>query len=162
VAVFHAFTRVVNRARGQLVILDTAPTGHTLLLLDAAGSYHREVLRKRVANVPGRIVTPLMRLQDPAYSRVLLVALAETTPVSEAAALQEDLRRAGIEPHAWVVNASLAAAAPRDPLLRRRAALELAQIERIRGLARAVYVVPWALRPPRGIEALRELAGPHA
>jgi arsenite-transporting ATPase len=159
VAVFHAFSRVVNRARGQLVILDTAPTGHTLLLLDAAGSYHREVLKKRTQDVPGRVVTPLMRLQDPAYSQVLLVALPETTPVSEAAALQEDLRRAGIEPRAWVVNASLAAAGPRDPLLCERAALELQQLERVRGLARAVYVVPWAQRAPRGVEALRELTG---
>ena len=157
VAVFHAFSRIVNRARGKLVILDTAPTGHTLLLLDAAGSYHREVLKKRIADVPGRVVTPLMRLQDPAYSQVLLVALPETTPVSEAEALQEDLRRAGIEPRAWVVNASLAAAAPRDPLLCERAALELKQLDRVRELARAVYVVPWTQRPPRGVEALREI-----
>ncbi|MCA8924312.1 MAG: arsenical pump-driving ATPase [Planctomycetes bacterium] len=162
VAVFHAFSRIVNRARGQLVILDTAPTGHTLLLLDAAGSYHREVLKTRIASVPGRVTTPLMRLQDPAYSRVLLVALAETTPVSEAAALQEDLRRAGIDPYAWVVNASLAAAGVRDPLLRHRAALELVQLERIRELARAVYVVPWALHAPRGVDALRELSATPA
>ena len=160
VAVFHAFSRVVNRARGQLVILDTAPTGHTLLLLDAAGSYHREVLKKRVADVPGRVVTPLMRLQDPAYSQVVLVALPETTPVSEAAALQEDLRRAGIEPRAWVVNASLAASGPRDPLLCERAALELQQLQRVRELARGVYVVPWTPRAPHGVQALRALAAP--
>lgn len=162
VAVFHAFSRIVNLARGRLVILDTAPTGHTLLLLDAAGSYHREVLKKRVASAPGRVITPLMRLQDPAYSRVLLVALAETTPVSEAAALQDDLRRAGIDPYAWIVNASLAAAGASDPLLRHRATLELVQIERIRELAQAVYVVPWALSAPRGVNALRELSTGHS
>ncbi|MGE0713140.1 MAG: arsenical pump-driving ATPase [Planctomycetota bacterium] len=158
VAVFHAFSRVVNRARNQLVILDTAPTGHTLLLLDAAGSYHREVMKKWTSGTPGRVVTPLMRLQDPAYSRVLLVALPETTPVSEAAALQEDLRRARIEPYAWIVNSSLAATGVRDPLLAERAALERAQIERVRGgLAARTFVVPWALDPPRGVDGLRRL-----
>ena len=110
VAVFHAFSRIVAEARGSFVVLDTAPTGHTLLLMDAAGAYHQQMLRDLDPGVAGRMSTPLMRLQDPDWTRVLLVTLAETTPVSEAAALQADLRRARIEPFAWVVNRSLAAA----------------------------------------------------
>ena len=158
VAVFHAFSRIVSQARARLVLLDTAPTGHTLLLLDATGAYHRDVLRNMDPSFAARAVTPLMRLQDPEYTRVLLVTLGETTPVSEAAALQEDLRRAGVSPHAWVVNASLAVAGSRDPLLRRRIALELRQIERVRqGLARRVFVAPWSTSPPRGVEGLRSL-----
>ncbi len=96
VAVFHAFSRIVMESRRGFVILDTAPTGHTLLLLDAAGSYHKEMLRKTEGYGAGRAITPLMQLKDPMESKVLLVTLPETTPVSEAAALQEDLRRAGI------------------------------------------------------------------
>lgn len=107
VAVFHAFSRIVAEARSHFVVLDTAPTGHTLLLMDATGAYHRQMTRNAMPENQGRIITPLMRLQDANYSRIILVALPETTPVSEAAALQEDLRRAKIEPYAWVINRSL-------------------------------------------------------
>lgn len=160
VAVFHAFSRIVAEARSAFVVLDTAPTGHTLLLMDATGAYHRQMTRD-LAPAPrsGRIVTPLMRLQDPSYTHVVIVTLPETTPVSEAAALQEDLRRAKIEPYAWVVNRSLAAAGTRDPLLRQRLVGERAQIDRIRhGLASNVFVVPWQPEPPVGVAALAALA----
>lgn len=103
VAVFHAFSRLVAEARGGFVVMDTAPTGHTLLLLDATGAYHRQMMQD-MGTTSGRIVTPLLRLQDPDHTRVILVALPETTPVSEAASLADDLRRAKIEPWAWVVN----------------------------------------------------------
>jgi arsenite-transporting ATPase len=158
VAVFHAFSRTVARARQRLVVLDTAPTGHTLLLLDATGSYHREMLRKIDPDLAHRVTTPLMRLSDGAYTKILLVTLPETTPVSEASRLQDDLRRAGIEPWAWVVNASLAASGTRDPLLGRRIAIELEQIARVQTLAHRTAVVPWAAHEPRGLNALRELA----
>lgn len=132
VAVFHAFSRIVSGARSSFVVLDTAPTGHSLLLMDATGAYHRQVLRDSTDGAGGLVVTPLMRLQNPDYSRIILVTLAETTPVSEAAALQEDLRRARIEPFAWVINQSLAATGTRDPVLALRAAWEREQIERVR------------------------------
>jgi arsenite-transporting ATPase len=100
-----------------------------------------------------------MRLQDPAYTRVLLVTLAETTPVSQANALQEDLRRAHIEPYAWVVNKSLLATGTRDPLLRQRLLGEQKQIDRVRGsMAKRVFFVPWQATPPVGLPALQELA----
>lgn len=160
IAVFHAFTRIVQEARGAFVVLDTAPTGHTLLLMDATGAYHRQVTRHSDSHAPtARIVTPLMRLQDPAYTRVLLVTLAETTPVSQANALQEDLRRAHIEPYAWVVNKSLLATGTRDPLLRQRLLGEQKQIDRVReSMAKRVFFVPWQATPPVGLPALQELA----
>lgn len=158
VAVFHAFSRIVMEARSAFVVLDTAPTGHTLLLMDATGAYHREMTRNAGSQAQGRIVTPLMRLQDPAYSKVILVALPETTPVSEAAALQEDLRRARIEPHAWVINRSLLGSGTRDPLLVARLAGEQEQIARVgRGLARQLYLLPWQSEPPEGLAALARL-----
>lgn len=156
VAVFHAFSKLVAQARAGFVVLDTAPTGHTLLLLDATGSYHRDVMRGLAPEEAKRLKTPLMRLQDPAYTKVLVVTLAETTPVSEAAQLQDDLRRAKIEPYAWIVDASLAASGTRDPLLRERIPAELRQIARIeRDLARRVAIVPWMVEEPVGVENLR-------
>ena len=158
VAVFHAFSETVGEARSAFVVLDTAPTGHTLLLMDATGAYHRQVTRAFEATAGARAVTPLMRLQDPAYTRVVLVTLPEITPVSEASRLQEDLRRARIEPFAWVVNRSLAASGTRDPVLAARLAGEHAQLARVaRGLAQRTYVVPWVPRAPVGIAALSEL-----
>lgn len=161
VAVFHAFSRIVSEARSAFVVLDTAPTGHTLLLIDATGAYDRQIRRDLNPQIlsAGRIVTPLMRLQDPNYTHVILVALPEITPVSEAAALQEDLRRAHIEPWAWVVNRSLLAAGTRDPLLRQRLEGERRQIDRVCGaLAQRVFILPWQAIPPVGLAALRRLA----
>ncbi|BAM92635.1 arsenite-activated ATPase ArsA [Bradyrhizobium oligotrophicum S58] len=159
VAVFHAFSRIVAEARSDFVVLDTAPTGHTLLLLDATGAYHRQMTRQLDPSGPGRIITPLMRLQDPAHTRVILVALPETTPVSEAAALQDDLRRASIEPFGWVINKCLSASGTRDPLLRSRLARERMQIDRVRnGLANRAFLIGWRSKPPIGIEQLKALS----
>lgn len=158
VAVFHAFSRIVAEARSAFVIMDTAPTGHTLLLLDATGAYHRQMTQDLGPMAQGRIVTPLMRLQDPAYTRIVLVTLPETTPVSEAASLQGDLRRAGIEPWAWVVNRCMAETGTTDPLLVKRIGLEETQIARIRnGLSRRLYLSPFRPSAPTGIPALSAL-----
>ena len=158
VAVFHAFSRVVAEARTGFVVIDTAPTGHTLLLLDATGAYHRQMTRHIEPTAPGRMVTPLMRLQDPAYTKVILVALAETTPVSEAAMLQDDLRRASIEPFAWVINKSMSASGTTDRLLQSRIQGERAQIERVtRSLSKRTFLLPFKAASPVGIEALRTL-----
>ncbi len=162
VAVFHAFSRVVNEARSAFVVLDTAPTGHSLLLMDATGAYHRQMTRPYggAANV-ANVVTPLMRLQDATLTRVILVTLPEVTPVSQAAALQEDLRRARIEPWAWVINKSVAATGTTDPLLEARLVGERRQTARIAdGLARRTFVVPWLPEPPVGVHALGALVAP--
>ena len=116
IAVFQAFSRIIREAGRKFVVMDTAPTGHTLLLLDATGAYDREVQRQMVGTGL-HFTTPMMQLQDPKQTKVLLVTLAETTPVLEAANLQADLRRAGIEPWAWIVNDSVAAARPSSLLL---------------------------------------------
>ncbi|QOH59726.1 arsenical pump-driving ATPase [Rhodococcus rhodochrous] len=156
VAVFQAFSKVIHESRRKFVVVDTAPTGHTLLLLDATGSYHREIARQMGDG--GRFTTPLMRLQDPAQTKIVLVTLAETTPVLEAAGLQGDLRRAGIEPWAWVVNNSLAAAEPTAPLLRQRAVAELGQIDKVRDeFADRYAVIPLTTAEPVGIAALDSL-----
>ncbi len=159
VAVFHAFSRVVNEARTAFVVLDTAPTGHSLLLMDATGAYHRQMTRQYEGSANARhIITPLMRLQDAELTRVIIVTLPEVTPVSQAAALQDDLRRAKIEPWAWVINKSVAATGTTDPLLQARLAGEHRQTERIaQGLARRTFVLPWLPEPPVGVRALGAL-----
>jgi arsenite-transporting ATPase len=161
VAVFHAFSRTVSEARSAFVVLDTAPTGHSLLLMDATGAYHRQVVRQyRGAVGISQITTPLMRLQDPTYTHVIIVTLPEVTPVSQASALQDDLRRAKIEPYAWIINKSLAASGTTDPLLRSRLDGERRQVSRIaQGLAQRTFVVPWLPKSPVGIEALGALVG---
>ncbi|MFN7123330.1 MAG: arsenical pump-driving ATPase [Hydrogenophaga sp.] len=164
VAVFHAFSRVVNTARSAFVVLDTAPTGHSLLLMDATGAYHRQMTQQYETRADGsaasglHIVTPLMRLQDTSMTHVVIVTLPEITPVTQAAALQDDLRRAHIEPWAWVINKSIAASGTTDPLLQARLVGERTQTQRIAdGLAKRTFVLPWLAQPPVGVEALGAL-----
>jgi arsenite-transporting ATPase len=158
VAVFHAFSRIVSEGRSAFVVLDTAPTGHSMLLMDATGAYHRQMTREFEGHGAARVVTPLMRLQDAAYTKIILVTLPEVTPVSQAAALQEDLRRASIEPYAWVLNKSVLAAGTRDPLLAARLAGERKQMERMAaGLARRLFTLPWLTVPPIGLAELSKL-----
>ena len=162
VAVFHAFSHIVNEARSAFVVLDTAPTGHSMLLMDATGAYHRQIMRGFDKQNTGRVITPLMRLQDASYTKIILVTLPEVTPVSQAAALQDDLRRAGIEPYAWVLNKSILAAGTHDRLLSARLAGEKKQMDRIAaGLAKHTYILPWLTRPPIGfVELSRLVSGP--
>ncbi|MDA0190241.1 MAG: arsenical pump-driving ATPase [Proteobacteria bacterium] len=159
IAVFRAFAREVDRGRDGFVVLDTAPTGHTLLLLDAAEAYHREVLRTR-GEMPEAVTRLLPRLRDPAYTRILVVTLAEATPVHEAERLQSDLARAGIAPFAWVINQSLLASGTRDPLLAQRGEHERPFIRRVAGeLASRCALVPWRAVAPVGAPGLRGIAG---
>ena len=162
IAVFQAFSRIIREAGKKFVVMDTAPTGHTLLLLDATGAYHREIARQ-MGNTGMHFTTPMMQLQDPKQTKVLIVTLAETTPVLEAANLQADLRRAGIEPWAWVINTSVAAASTTSPLLRQRAANELREINAVANEHADRYaVVPLLKEEPIGAERLRALIHPQA
>ncbi|MDP2345712.1 MAG: TRC40/GET3/ArsA family transport-energizing ATPase, partial [Deltaproteobacteria bacterium] len=140
------------------VVFDTAPTGHTLLLLDAAESYHREVLRTS-GSAPEEVTRLLPRLRDASFTKILLVTLPEATPVHEAAALQRDLKRADIRPFAWVVNQSLTPLAVTDPVLVRRRENEARFHAEVKELAARVAVVPWS--DPRGLGRL-DLLTPRA
>jgi len=159
IAVFRAFAAKVNMGQDGFVVLDTAPTGHTLLLLDATEAYHREVLRMQ-SDLPEAVRQLLPRLRDPAFSKVLIVTLPEATPVHEAAQLQADLQRAGIKPFAWVINQSLAPLELSHALLRARQGNEYRFIAEVRQLAGRFAVVPWFAKEPTGVAGLRQLTGP--
>ncbi|EMD0979864.1 arsenical pump-driving ATPase [Klebsiella pneumoniae] len=159
IAVFQAFSRIIKEADDHFVIMDTAPTGHTLLLLDATGAYHREMVRQ-MGQTHDNVLTPMMQLQDPEKTKVIIVTLAETTPVLEAANLQQDLRRAEIEPWAWVINSSLAAAKPSSPFLVTRASRELSLInDVIEQYAKRIALTPLQNEEPVGTALLAEMAG---
>jgi len=143
IAVFRAFARTVHEATDSIVVMDTAPTGHTVLLLDAAESYHREVGRL-TDGVPEAVANLLPRLRDPDFTRVLICTVPEATPVHEAADLQRDLQRAGMDPAAWVINMSLAPLNVTDPILVARKGQEARYIaEVINDHAKRAALVPW-------------------
>lgn len=151
IAVFQAFSKAVSQAGKRFVVMDTAPTGHTLLLMDSTGSYHREIARN-LGNA--RFTTPLMRLQDPDYTKVLIITIPETTPVLEAQGLVEDLGRAGITPWAWVVNQSLALTDTSSPLLRQRAANEAGPLAAVAATAPRLAQLAMRDAPPLGADLL--------
>lgn len=158
IAVFRAFARRVDEGNDSLVVIDTAPTGHTLLLLDAAEAYHRDVARN-LSYIPDCVRRLLPQLRNPNFTRILIVTLPEATPVHEAARLQEDLRRAGINPYAWVINQSFCATSTRDPVLAERGRLEHRYISEVcDNLARRVALIPWQIEAPVGSERLRQMA----
>ena len=160
IAVFQTFSRIIREADKKFVVIDTAPTGHTLLLLDATGAYHREVSRQ-AGRTGLHDVTPMMQLQDQKQTKVLIVTLAETTPVLEAVNLQEDLRRAGIEPWGWIINNSVAAAVSQSSLLMERAKNELKEIDDVaHRYAHRYAVVPLLNNEPVGETLLRALIYP--
>lgn len=159
IAVFRAFAREVGQGTTRFVVLDTAPTGHTLLLLDASEAYHRELERQARSTQPEEVLHLLEHLRDPAFTHLLLVTLPEATPVHEAAALQDDLRRAHIEPYAWVINQSLLHSGSCDPLLQRREHAEHRYIQEVveKQAIRTAWL-PWQSEEPVGPEALARLA----
>jgi arsenite-transporting ATPase len=143
IAVFRAFAETVAEGEDRFVIIDTAPTGHTLLLLDAAESYHREVLKKPSGS-PEPVQRLLPRLRDPEYTRVLLVTLPEATPIHEAMQLERDLGRANIKPFAWVVNQSLTPLVVTDPVLRARRAHEARHLAELVDRSARLVLEPWS------------------
>jgi arsenite-transporting ATPase len=157
IAVFRAFARTVAAGEQGFVVLDTAPTGHTLLLLDAAEAYHRDVERN-LPNLPDEVRRLLPRLRDPEFTRIVLVTLPEATPVHEAAKLRDDLQRAGITPWAWLINQSLHGHALTEPVLVAKQRSERPYINEVLAMSARVALLRWQLQAPAGVAALRELA----
>ncbi len=154
IAVFRAFADAVAEGTNRFVVLDTAPTGHTVLLLDSALAYHREVTRQ-TSGMPEAVRNLLPRLRDKLFTRILIVTLPEATPVHEAAQLQRDLRRAEIEPYAWIINNSLSPLNVTDPLLVERRKHEARWIQEVvHEQASRTALIAWQQKPPIGPEAL--------
>jgi len=143
IAVFRAFAETVAQGEDRFVIIDTAPTGHTLLLLDAAESYHREVLKKPSGS-PEAVQRLLPRLRDPEFTHVLLVTLPEATPIHEAMQLERDLARADIRPFAWIVNQSFTPLDVTDPVLRSRRAHEATHLRELADHSAHIVLEPWS------------------
>ncbi|MDF7800081.1 arsenical pump-driving ATPase [Pontiellaceae bacterium B1224] len=159
IAVFQAFAKTVARGSDQFIVLDTAPTGHTLLLLDSTEAYHREVA-KSADDIPSEVKDLLPRIRDPEFTKVLIVALPEATPTHEAADLQRDLRRANIEPFGWIINRSFAVSGTSDPVLCAKGLHETDYIREIAsGLSTKQTVIsPWIGEELNRPESLKKLA----
>ena len=140
IAVFRAFANIVAQNDSDVVVIDTAPTGHTLLLLDSTQSYAKEVQRT-AGDVPQAIIELLPRLQDSAQTEIVMVTLPETTPVYESMRLNEDLKRAKIAHTWWLVNQSMLATQTTHPCLQARAQNEVEWIEKVKAISADHFAV---------------------
>ena len=157
IAVFRAFAEIVEKAENEVVVIDTAPTGHTLLLLDATQSYHREIARSQ-GDIPESVKKLLPRLRNAEETEVIIVTLAETTPVYEAMRLEEDLKRAGIHTKWWVINSSLFATATTNKMLRAKASYETEWINKVDTHAKGNFaVIEWSAEDIKGDKLLELL-----
>lgn len=157
IAVFRAFAETVARGTEQFIVLDTAPTGHTLLLLDSTQAYHKEVSRSS-EDLPEAVKELLPRIRDPQFTRMMIVTLPEATPVHEAADLQNDLKRAGITPYGWIINRSFAATGTADPVLIAKGLHEKTYIREVcEKLSNRTVLSPWIGEELSGENKLSQL-----
>ena len=156
IAVFQAFAEVVAKSEKEIVVIDTAPTGHTLLLLDASQSYSKEIERS-TGEVPESAKKLLPQIRNPKETAVVIVTLAEATPVLEASRLQDDLRRADITPKWWVINQSLFATKTNDPILKGKALSEKEWIQEVNeNKAEKTAIIPWLHEEKVGYDKLKD------
>ncbi|MBC2579038.1 arsenical pump-driving ATPase [Clostridium sp. DJ247] len=156
IAVFRAFAEIVERSEKEVVVIDTAPTGHTLLLLDSTQSYHKEIQRSQ-GHVPESVKKLLPKLRNASETEVIIVTLAETTPVHEAMRLEEDLKRAGINSKWWVINSSLFATNTTNEILKAKASNEITWINKVNEISKGNFaVIEWKSEEVKG-EKLIEL-----
>jgi len=146
IAVFRAFAETVAQGENRFVVIDTAPTGHTILLMDATEAYHREVARTQ-SDAPESVRQLLPRLRDSDFTQVVLVTLPEPTPVHEAMKLKQDLKRADIDTYGWVINRSLGAAGVLEPRLAGKAAQEFGPIQEVIDSGDRLTILPWSAQP---------------
>ena len=157
IAVFRAFANVIEAHQDEVVVIDTAPTGHTLLLLDSSESYHKEISRSS-GEVPVAVQHLLPTLRNPEETSVIITTLPEATPVYEAERLQQDLQRAGLTVHFWVINQSFSLIQTNDHLLKRKIISEQKWMERVDSLSNShTVLIPWSLKEPKGLEGLHYL-----
>lgn len=156
IAVFRAFANIVERSENEVVVIDTAPTGHTLLLLDSTQSYHKEIQRTE-GDIPDGVKKLLPKLRNEKETEVIIVTLAETTPVFEAMRLQKDLNRAGLNSKWWVINSSLYATNTTNEILKAKASNEIKWINKVDEISKGSFaVIDWKAEEVKG-EKLKEL-----
>ncbi len=150
IAVFKAFAEIVDRSENEVVVIDTAPTGHTLLLLDSTESYNQEIQRSQ-GDTPESVRKLLPKLRNPNETEVIIVTLAETTPVHEAMRLEDDLQRAGIYSKWWVINSSLYATQTTNEILKGKASNEITWINKVNEISQGHFaLIPWKAKEIKG------------
>jgi arsenite-transporting ATPase len=156
IAVFQAFADVVAKSENEIVVIDTAPTGHTLLLLDASKSYSKEIERS-IGDVPESAKKLLPQIRNSKETAVVIVTLAEATPVLEASRLQDDLKRANINPKWWVINQCLSTTKTKDPILSGKAIAEKQWIQEVNEYkAEKCAIIPWLHEEKIGYDKLKD------
>lgn len=157
IAVFRAFAEIVEKAEEEVVVIDTAPTGHTLLLLDSTESYHKEIQRSK-GDIPSSVQNLLPRLRNEDETEVVIVTLPEATPVYEAMRLEKDLKRAGIKNKWWIINSSLLMTNTKSPLLKTKASSEVQWINKVDEISKGNFVIiPWKSEEIKGEELLNSI-----
>ena len=167
-AAFDKFIEYASQPDWQAVVFDTAPTGHTLRLLELPIDWSKQIDVKVFASVDAsaaddvakkRFAQVIDMMRDQEQSTFAFVMYPEATPILEAWRAARELETVGIRPSLVVANFVIPPERASTPFVRARRAMQekyLAEIGERFGLP--LVQIPLLPREVKGVAMLSRLA----
>ncbi len=167
IAAFDLFIEYASQADWEAVVFDTAPTGHTLRMLELPVEWSKQLDVKVFASVDTVAADDVAKqhfsavidmMRDPDSSTFAYVMYPEATPIIEAYRASEELRTLGIQPGLVVANLVLPPDQCTTPFSRARRAMQEQYLEQIAArFPVPVLQIPLLPQEVKGLDVLTTL-----